>query len=308
MNWIIFTTEHRENEISTITALLEKNKAHHTVYTLNTNIIQCDITKISKTMLTDFYNKLFKATYIIVLAPDAVLFSPLIMYVLGYTYGKQIPLFLSGASSQFIQHNSMINTISYTSVDELVKKLEENFPLYIAEKIKKAAHRKLFDEGIPFTPDCFSFHIAKSNMEQCELFVEAGMDVNERDSAGTPMLCTASRSGRKEMIQWLVDKGADINAISKDRGYSALMDAVWKSNYDIAKILVDLGADVNIVANDGQSILVLATGTNNSRICEMLALKGANPLIKDKMGMSALDYARLFKKTHLVQIYEECIR
>ncbi len=308
MNWMIFTTEDRESEISAITSLLKRNNAAHSIFRLDPNIIQCDFNKISKNKTMSFFEALFKSTYIIILAPDSVLFSPLIMYVLGYTFGKQIPLFLSGASDQFIQHTSMTNTISYTSVDELVLKLEENFPLYIAEKAKKSAHRKLFNDGIPFTPDCFSFHIAKNNVEQCELFYEAGMDVNERDSAGTPMLCVASRSGRKEMIQWLVDKGADINAISQDRGYSALMDAVWKSNYDITKILVDLGADVNIVAQDGQSLLVLATGTNNSRICELLAMKGANPLIKDKMGMSALDYARLFKKENLVHIYEECIR
>lgn len=308
MNWIIFTTEDREKEVSIITELLGKNNASHTIYTLNDSIIQCDFSKISKTMVLDFYAALFKSTYIIILGSDPVLFSPLIMYVFGYTFGKQIPLFLSGASTQFIKNTSMTNTVSYTNVEELVKKLEENFPLYIAEKEKKAAHRKLFDDGIPFTPDCFSFHIAKNNVAQCELFYAAGMDVNERDSAGTPMLSIASRAGRKDIIQWLVDKGADINALSLDRGYSALMDAVWKSNYDIAKILVDLGADVNVIANDGQSLLVLATGTNNQRICELLALKGANPLIKDKMGMSALDYARLFKKTNLVLMYEECIR
>lgn len=308
MNWMIFTTEDRENEISAITTLLKKNNAAHSIFRLDSSIIQCDFDKISKEKAVSFFEALFKSTYIIILAPDSVLFSPLIMYVLGHTFGKQIPLFLSGASEKFIQHTSMTNTVSYTSVDELVQKLEEDFPLYIAEKAKKSAHRKLFNDGIPFTPDCFSFHIAKNNFEQCELFYEAGMDVNERDSAGTPMLCVASRAGRKEMIQWLVDKGADINAISQDRGYSALMDAVWKSNYDITKILVDLGADVNIVAQDGQSLLVLATGTNNSRICELLAMKGANPLIKDKMGMSALDYARLFKKENLVHIYEECIR
>lgn len=308
MNWMIFTTEDRGKEVHKIAALLQQNNAEYSIYILDENILQFDIRKISKDESLRFFNALFKATEIIILGPDSVLFSPFIMYVLGHAFGKQIPLFLSGASNSFIQHTSMSTTVLYISVDELVVKLEQNFPLYVAEETKKSAHRKLFNEGIPFTPDCFSFHIAKNNFELCELFYEAGMGVNERDSAGTPMLSVASRAGRKEMIQWLIKKGADINAISQDRGYSALMDAVWKSNYDIVSLLVDLGADVNIVAQDGQSILVLATGTSNIRICELLAMKGADPLLKDKMGMSALDYAKLFKKELLVRIYEECLK
>ena len=74
------------------------------------------------------------------------------------------------------------------------------------------------------------------------------MSVNVRDAAGTPMLCIAARSGRKDMIEWLVDRGAEIDAISQDRGYSAVMDAVWKSSLDIVDKLIKLGANLNFVS------------------------------------------------------------
>ena len=159
--------------------------------------------------------------------------------------------------------------------------------------------------GIPFTPDCFSSYIAKDDEEIVNLFYDAGMSVNVRDAAGTPMLCIAARSGRKNMIEWLVERGAEINAISKDRGYSPVMDAVWKSSLDIVDLLIKLGADLNIVSNDGQTALIVATGASNPRICELLVKNGADPNFKDKMGMSSLEYARLFKKQILVPIYEE---
>lgn len=308
MNWIIFSTEEREHDITKISTLLDKYNVNTEVVHLSDTFLKSNVTKISKELVTKIYDLLFNATYIVIFAPDAVLYTPILMYVLGYAFGKQIPLFLSESSKQILYNQLVSKTVFYSDIDELVKKLKKNFPSYIAYKKKNDAHMKLFEEGIPFTPDCFSSHIAKNNLEHCELFYQAGMDVNDRDSAGTPMLCIAARAGRKAMIQWLLKKGADLNAVSQDRGYSALMDAVWKSNFDIAKILVDLGADVNHIAQDGQSILVLATGANNYRICELLYRHGANPLIKDKMGMSALDYARLFKRTKLVEIYEESIK
>ena len=142
---------------------------------------------------------------------------------------------------------------------ELDRKIkEENFITY-RDIINQSVTQ--FEKGIPFNPDCFSFQIAKNNLEICELFVKAGMDVNERDSAGTPLLCDAARNGKKDMVQWLLEKGAEIDAVSQDRGYSAVMDAVWKSNKEIVELLVNKGANLNFVSRDGQTALILATGS-----------------------------------------------
>ena len=83
------------------------------------------------------------------------------------------------------------------------------------------------------------------------------------------------------------------------------MDAVWKSSLDIVDLLIKLGADLNIVSNDGQTALIVATGASNPRICELLVKNGADPNFKDRMGMSSLEYAKLFKKQILIPIYEE---
>jgi ankyrin repeat protein len=155
------------------------------------------------------------------------------------------------------------------------------------------------------TPDFFAFHIAANHERLCKLFVEAGLDVNYRDAAGTPMLSMAARNNRKELLEWLLATGADIDAVSKDRGYSAVMDAVWKSNTAIVKILVEKKANLNFISRDGQSVLVLAVGTGNEEICRLLVENGADPSIKDSMGMSAVEYARLFKKESLAALLEK---
>ena len=233
--------------------------------------------------------------------------NPFLLYASGFLSGRNVPAFVPKTLKA---DNKLVlkDFVPFDTIKKLVSKLEKSYPDYLKEEARKHAHRELFEEGIPFTPDSFSFHIAKENKDTCNLFVEAGMDVNCRDSAGTPMICIAARSGRKEMIDWLLDKGADINSISKDRGYSAVMDAVWKSSLDIVKMLIEKGANLNFIANDGQSALIVATGASNPRICELLVKNGADPTYKDRMGMSSLDYARLFKKNELAKLYEEYVK
>ena len=83
------------------------------------------------------------------------------------------------------------------------------------------------------------------------------------------------------------------------------MDAVWKSNISIVELLVNRGANLNFVSRDGQTALILATGSENFEICRILAENGADPTIKDRMGMSSIDYATLFKKEEILNLYRE---
>ena len=52
----------------------------------------------------------------------------------------------------------------------------------------------------------------------------------------------------------------------------------------------------------GQNNLILAVGANRESLVKLLAENGADPDVKDMMGMSAYNYAVLFKKQKLVEI------
>ena len=116
------------------------------------------------------------------------------------------------------------------------------------------------------------------------------------------MLNVAVRNDNEELTKMILDCGADINAVSKDRGYTAVMDAVWKGNKDITKLLISRGAELNTISKEGQSNLVLAVGADKVDICKILVENGADPDIKDQMGMSAYNYACLFKKDKILEI------
>ena len=299
MNWLLITSQKFE-KFDKIEKLLSDNNGKCTIINLE------DVA--SDTVDTSLFSILSSSSYAIFNLPNEFIEHKSILFVLGYVIGKGIPVFLSKSilKSEFIVDlNNIENVIDFTDLENLENLLNQNLPTYVAHEEKNKAMKVLFEKGIPFTPDCFSFQIAKNDFEICELFFKAGMDINERDSAGTPFLCAAARNGKKDMVQWLLEKGADIDAISRDRGYSAVMDAVWKSNKEIVELLVNKGANLNFVSRDGQTALILATGSGNFDICRILAENGADPTIKDRMGMSSIDYATLFKKEEILNLYRE---
>ncbi len=119
------------------------------------------------------------------------------------------------------------------------------------------------------------------------------------------MLNIAARADNLDAVKWLVSCGARLDSISKDRGYTAIMDSVWRGNAEMTRFFIEQGAELDTISKDGQTMLVLAVGADKTEIVKMLAENGANPDIKDGMGMSAYDYAKLFKKTEILSILEK---
>lgn len=219
------------------------------------------------------------------------------IFLLGKMAGRNIPVYCINMA-EFARTSDCIR--NFSCAEEMAAFLNKDYDRLEKEDSEKQAALKLFESGIPVTVDCFANNIAKDNLGVCKLFKQAGFDVNSRDALGTPMLNLAVRNEQEDIIDWLLDSGVDINACSVDRGYSAVMDAVWKSNEKIIEKLILHGADLKFLSKEGQSILVLAVGIGNVNICKILVQHGADPDIKDSMGMSAYEYSVLFKKNEII--------
>ena len=50
--------------------------------------------------------------------------------------------------------------------------------------------------------------------------------------------------------------------------------------------------------------MVIAAGICNIKICKLLFENGGDIDLKDRMGMSARDYAKLFRKQVLIDLFE----
>lgn len=226
-----------------------------------------------------------------------------ILFLSGYACACNIPVYtnckeLQNSSSQQLPINY------FESTKEIQKQVKANFKNILKEASVRIAKNKLLDKGIPFSSDAFAFYIEKKKKDIINLFIDAEINLNSTDDEQTPLLNIAVRNENIDLVKTFLKKGVDINAVSKDRGYTAVMDAVWLGNIDIAKLLIKENAELNTINKEGQTNLILAVGADEYDICKLLISNGADPDIKDQMGMSAYKYAELFKKTKIQKLLE----
>jgi len=122
--------------------------------------------------------------------------------------------------------------------------------------------------------------------------------IETRDENGSTPLVSAAAYGAPEIVEFLLKRGADIQAIDK-YGNTALIAAACEcalatmnSTYDIVKMLLNKGADPNARNREGTTALMnAASGFGGAAIVELLLESGADPTAKDKHGTTALALA-----------------
>ncbi|KAL5006401.1 hypothetical protein ScPMuIL_015207 [Solemya velum] len=86
-----------------------------------------------------------------------------------------------------------------------------------------------------------------------ELVEQQNMNVNEQIQGRCPLHCAADY-GQAEVIEYLVSRGADVNAEDK-HGITPLLAAVFEGHTDCVRILLAKGAKKNGKAPDGSSYI-----------------------------------------------------
>jgi len=82
-------------------------------------------------------------------------------------------------------------------------------------------------------------------------------------------LLSASRNGNKDIVQCILDAGADVNA-KTNGGWTALMYASQYGFMDIAKLFIGAGADVNVKGLGGWTALKMASYNGHKDIVTLL--------------------------------------
>jgi ankyrin repeat protein len=101
-----------------------------------------------------------------------------------------------------------------------------------------------YNRDIPFGSDTALLYAARSgDVASTKLLVAAGAHVNDADAWGVSAVTLAAHSGFAELVEFLLECGADPNADGP--GFTGLHEAVMRRDERIASALLAYGADPN---------------------------------------------------------------
>ena len=146
--------------------------------------------------------------------------------------------------------------------------------------------RFLVDEGLKIPP----MHVAAylGELAKVKEYLTGGAGINQKEEAGLTSLHCAVSGGHKDVVEYLIGKGADMRAKCIDNSTPfAFADTV-----DVAALLLAKGADVNITTKNGQTPLHWAVNRNDHRgdkdLVELLLKHGAN--VNAKAANTSVDW------------------
>ena len=100
-----------------------------------------------------------------------------------------------------------------------------------------------------------------------------GIDVNARDQTFGTLLYVACEKGYTDIVQLLLDKGANVNQPANQYDWTPLMIASQKGNDEIVKILLAAGANPNQMEKDGETALGTQFPKTKSRLLNCFWIK-----------------------------------
>jgi len=157
--------------------------------------------------------------------------------------------------------------------------------------------------------------VLKYLIDSCHIKVddkEYNPETKQKD--GWTALQWAATSGKYDAVDFLVSKGADLNANhTSDKG-TPLLYAIENGQIQTAELLINKGADVNKANSGGTTPLMAAVDTKDIALCILLWKNKANHESKNNEGNTALDIALNKKYYRIIDFlsspgnYEELLK
>lgn len=248
--------------------------------------------------------RLEKASHFLALASQASIGSSWFNFSVGYGYsrGSKFALFRFDPGSGFPRYLSGLPV--FDELDELAAYYLVEKEDWLVQEERRASRAALLEMGVSVHNDSLAQCARDGDTKAVELFMKAGFLPDARDKYGVPLLCLAARGKHRAVAEILLDRRAQIDAQSEDRGYSPLMDATQAGSADLVELFLRRGASPDLTSKDGQTALVVAVGRNDAEVARLLVAGGADPDLVDKLGLSARKYAALFKNPQILSLFD----
>jgi ankyrin repeat protein len=136
---------------------------------------------------------------------------------------------------------------------------------------------------------------ATGNLAALESALFAQPDlVSEWSTDGWTPLHLAAAFGTPEAVQLLLERGASVDAVSKNPQTNQPLHAALAlgRNPETIRLLLAAGADPNARQTAGYTALFSAAAANRRDLAEILIAHGANPSLQNDFGQTAATFAR----------------
>ena len=128
--------------------------------------------------------------------------------------------------------------------------------------------------------------------------------VEVRNKADESPLMLAALAGNTEMCRLLIDRDADVNKT----GWTPLHYAATNGHLEVMRMLLDESAYVDATSPNGTTPLMMAARYGTPQAVQLLLQAGADPSLKNGLGLSALDFANQANRTDSAQIISAFVR
>lgn len=130
------------------------------------------------------------------------------------------------------------------------------------------------------------------------------LDVEARNRQDESALMIASLKGMNEVVRELLDKGADVNK----PGWTPLHYAATSGQLQIMNLLLEQHAYIDAASPNGSTPLMMAAMYGTPSAVKLLLEAGADPLLKNDLGLTAIDFAQRANRKESVEIIAAFVR
>jgi ankyrin repeat protein len=168
----------------------------------------------------------------------------------------------------------------------------------VGEEIAKGVEIDCVDQNKPRTPLMYAVASKKADIDMIRFLIENGADLNAAEGEfQETVLGLAIKSGNLAKIQFLLDSGADIN-YQRPHGYDALIDAMHGRDISqdqdliaILRVLLQKGAKVDGISSYQETALKVASRVGRFDAVQLLLKAGCD---RQQLKWTPLMYSIVF--------------
>jgi uncharacterized protein len=129
-------------------------------------------------------------------------------------------------------------------------------------------------------------------------------DLNAANPANETPLMMAVLKGHNALAAAMLDKDADVNKT----GWTPLHYAATSGNIELTRLLLEKHAYIDAESPNGSTPLMMAAQYGTLSAVKLLLEEGADPLLKNQLGLTAIDFAQRAQRQENANMIGEFVR